>query len=359
VDDVARVVLAVETPEVAEEVLHFLDRSGRARVVATAADDRQLSEAARQCEPDAVVAEPVLMSGGFEGAVPLLALATRETVGALRAAVRAGAKGFYVWPGERDGLLEAVAGCGAARRVPERRATVVAVHAGRGAAGCTFLATHLAEAFRRSGRSCVLIDADLTYGDIGAALGAEGEDIRTLSNLVPVADELAWSHVEDVLTQGAVLAPPVGALDDRVAGSLLRGVVQVAASASEVVVLGLPRELGDLTRWCLAEADRIVEVLTLDVMAFRAARRLHEALEPLALDDRRAIVVNRTARGELTVVDVRRAFGVDPLGVVPADPGVPRAQDRGRLLAPRGRTWRTVERLAAGLMAPGDQTIAS
>ena len=56
-DQVTRVVLALEAPEVAEEVMHFLDRSGRARVVATAFDDRQLSEAIRQLEPDAVIAE--------------------------------------------------------------------------------------------------------------------------------------------------------------------------------------------------------------------------------------------------------------------------------------------------------------
>src|SRR6266513_1845062 len=56
-DDVARVILAIGSQEVAEEVLHLLDRSGRARVVATAADDRQLAEAVRQLEPDAVVAE--------------------------------------------------------------------------------------------------------------------------------------------------------------------------------------------------------------------------------------------------------------------------------------------------------------
>jgi hypothetical protein len=49
-DDVARVVLAVESQEVAEEILRFLDRSGRARVVATAADDRHLHEAVRQLE---------------------------------------------------------------------------------------------------------------------------------------------------------------------------------------------------------------------------------------------------------------------------------------------------------------------
>src|SRR5205085_2488068 len=49
-DDVARVILAIGSQEVAEEVLHLLDRSGRARVVATAADDRELAEAVRQLE---------------------------------------------------------------------------------------------------------------------------------------------------------------------------------------------------------------------------------------------------------------------------------------------------------------------
>jgi len=34
-DEVARVVLALEEHDVAEEVMHFLDRSGKARVVAT------------------------------------------------------------------------------------------------------------------------------------------------------------------------------------------------------------------------------------------------------------------------------------------------------------------------------------
>ena len=57
-----RVVLALEGPEVTEEVMHFLDRSGRARVVATAADDRQLTEAIRQLEPDALIADPVVLA---------------------------------------------------------------------------------------------------------------------------------------------------------------------------------------------------------------------------------------------------------------------------------------------------------
>ena len=93
-DQVTRVVLALEGPEVTEEVMHFLDRSGRARVVATAADDRQLTEAIRQLEPDAVIAEPSLL-GGRNGGGVVLALDTRESVSSLRAAIAAGAAGYF------------------------------------------------------------------------------------------------------------------------------------------------------------------------------------------------------------------------------------------------------------------------
>src|SRR5919201_809497 len=110
-DQVARVVVGLEAQDVVEEVLHFLDRSGRARVVATAADDRQLHEAVRQLEPDAIVAEPTIATA---------------SVGS--------------------------------RRVPDRRATVVAVHAARGGAGCTFVATHLAQALVKRGSSCLLVE---------------------------------------------------------------------------------------------------------------------------------------------------------------------------------------------------------
>ena len=149
-DQVARVILALEAPEVAEEVMHVLDRSGRARVVATAGDDRQLAEAVRQLEPDVVVAEPGLLSGAKACGV-VLAIDVRESVSSLRMAIRAGAAGYFLWPKERDHLL--VAAAAAVRRAQQaaRRGAVVAVHGGRGGAGVTFVATHLAAAFARRG----------------------------------------------------------------------------------------------------------------------------------------------------------------------------------------------------------------
>jgi Flp pilus assembly CpaE family ATPase len=343
-DDVARVVLALETPQMAEEVLHFLDRSGRARVVATAEDGRQLAEAVRQTEPDVVVAEPLLAIAGIPD-VPLLALSARESVSELRAAVRAGARGFAVWPGEREMLLEGVAAAGGSRRDPlARRATVLAVHASRGGAGCTFVATHLAQAFDREGLACATIDLDLTYADLTVALGADAS-ARTISDLAPVSEELTWEHVEGVMHRGVVLAPPPGSLD-LVEPRVVRNVVEIAAAHRDVVVLHLARGLDAPTRWAMSEADRIVEVLNLDVLSFRASSRLRDLLEAESDAERWGFVVNRAGRSEITPGDVRRVFGIEPLAVIAHDPAAARAQDHGRLLAPRGRTGRTFARLA-------------
>jgi pilus assembly protein CpaE len=286
---------------------------------------------------------------GVGATAPVLALAPRESVAALRAAVRAGASGFFVWPAERDELLDRIAGASRGRGMPDRRATIVAVHGSRGGAGCTFVATHLAQAFERSGASCALVELDLTYGDLTHALGA-GEDARTLADLQPVETELSWEHVQGVLEHGALLAPPVDAID-QVSDRLVRRVVQVVAASTDVVVLHLPRVIDDRSRWAVGQADRVLEVLRLDVLSFRAARRSLDAA-PIEPGEKVAFVVNGSSKSEITVEDVRRVFGRDPIAVIGHDAGAPRAQDHGRLLAPKGRTGRAFARLATALLEP-------
>ena len=157
-EEVARIVLALEQSEIAEEVMHFLDRTGRVRVVGTAADERQLQEAIRQLEPDAVVASPALVPARGElNSSTLFALDTTQSVATLRRAIRSGATGFFLWPAEREELaLAAVRIRPPLEHGVEGRARVVAVYGPRGGAGTTFVATHLAAALARRSSRCVL-----------------------------------------------------------------------------------------------------------------------------------------------------------------------------------------------------------
>jgi pilus assembly protein CpaE len=349
----ATVVLALEATDVAEEVMQFLDRSGRARVVATAGDDRQLVEAIRQLSPDVVVADPGLVDPATAHGMTILALDTRESIVSLRHAIRVGAGGYYLWPSDRDDLATAVASTVEAPVAHDRRAVVVAVHGARGGVGATFVATHLAAAFARRG-SCIVLDADPLYGDVSAAVGMPQDGLHTLADLAPMADELTPAHLDEALWVhpdgfGVLAGPPPERAGD-VASEALTQVLRVAAASSDAVVVHLPRALDQLARAALRSADRVIEVLSLDVLSFRAATRALEAIDPLDITARIGFVVNRSARGEITVGDVARVFDAQPLAVLPVDRAVARAQDHGRLMPAKGRIGRRFDRLASQVL---------
>jgi pilus assembly protein CpaE len=349
-EEVARVVLALEQPEVAEEVMHFLDRSGHARVVGSASDGRQLREAIRQLEPDAVVVAPALIPSREElNGAALFALDTSQSVATLRRAIRGGAAGFYLWPAEREELAVA-----AARIRPpvehemEERAPVIAVYGPRGGAGTTFVATHLAAALARRGRSCILVDLDVVFADASAAVGVPiDEPVRTVADLLPLGDEVSPRHVDEVLWRhqqgfGVLLAPGDEAAVT-VRGHHYRSAVAAVRRTCDVVVLHVPRGLDEIARTGLELADRVLVVLGLDVLSFRDARR---AIAVTGIEDRCAFVVNRARRSEIAPADVERVFGVPAIAVIPSASAVPEAQDHGRLLPLRGRVGRAIDRLA-------------
>jgi pilus assembly protein CpaE len=354
-EEVARVVLALEEHDVAEEVMHFLDRTGRARVVATASDEHQLSEAVRQLEPDAVVASPRLASSAQLNGSALLAVDTSESVQTLRRAIQAGAMGFFLWPADRGELARATARAFAphARDRSVTPARVVAVCGSRGGAGATFLATHLAAGFARRDQRCVLVDLDLGSADVGPALGAPIEgSLRTIADAVPMGDELTPRHLDDLLWDHpdgfrVLLAPGDVHQGERIATQDVGPVLEAVRETADIVVLLVARGLDEPARLAFRLADLVLMVLQLDVMSFRAAKR---AVEATAIQDRCSFVVNRAARREISPDDVERVFGREPIAVIPSDRRVPAAQDRGRLLPARSRAGRSVDRLAGKVL---------
>jgi Flp pilus assembly CpaE family ATPase len=309
-----------------------------------------------------VVAQPSLAAELGTRFGPWLALDTRESVASLRAAVRGGASGYFLWPAEREALARATSASIVRPATEARRARVFAIHAARGGAGTTFVATHLAAAFARSGVDCTLLDLDPVHGDVAAALGIPEEGVHTLGELVPLGDELDAGHLREALWQHpdgfATLPPPPPQEAAAVAGEDVRPIVTAAAAGADVVLLHMPRAVQELDS-VLGSADRILEVVTLDVLAFRAISRALEAVDPLGARDRTGFVVNRAQRAEITPRDVERVFGVPPLGVIPADRTVMRAQDHGRLLPARSRIGRAFDRLVTAVTAdPGPEVTA-
>ena len=170
------------------------------------------------------------------------------------------------------------------------------------------------------------------------------------------ADPRQWPHVATAVSYRRgieQLARELGCEAtqvDAVETGLLRIAIGLAAASADVVIAHVPRQLSSLTRWCVEQSDHVIEVVSLDVLSFRATSRALEVLSPLGVDRRVGVVVNRAARSEITPSDVRRVFDREPLVVVPFDGAVARLQDHGRLSPPRGRIGRAFDRLAGHVL---------
>jgi pilus assembly protein CpaE len=351
--DEAKVVLGVEDRALQEEVLHFLERLPRISVVRAVADPETFPRAIRDSQPDAVVVSPTIIRARPDvNGASILVVAQRETTEGLRAAIRHGARGFYLWPEERQALARDTERSGL-RPEPQLSTPgkVVAVYGARGGSGTTFLATNLAAALAGRGTSSVLVDFDTFYGDVTGALGigANGGS-QTVADLVPVADELTGEHLDRVLYEHPrgfhVLKAPEEPGDwDSVKASHLTEAVRVLRGRFESVVLHVPRGMSPITLAGLEAADEILLLVTLDVLAFRDAKRLLSFLASRGMDGRCRLVVNRATRAEVVPDDAERVFGLRSSAVLRTDRSVVRAQNRGELVA--GRSGHTARRITA------------
>jgi pilus assembly protein CpaE len=337
------VVLAFEDPALQEEVLHFIDRLPRVRVLDVAGDGSELARSVRDRRPHAVVASPGVLARtpDVDGA-SVLVVAPAETTAGLRTALQAGATGFYVWPEEREGLgRDAERAAGPPRKEPVGVGRVVAVHGPRGGAGCTFVATNLAAACADRDAETVLVDLDGFGADVTAAIGLPPDNaIPTAADLVPVAAELGEEHLERVLhphpRRFRVLPAPHRAGVETLDPAGITAMVRLIRDRFDLGVLHLPRALGAAEIAALDVSDVVLVIVTLDVLGVRAARRAVDMFAELGIEERCRVVLNRAVRGEIVPDDVRRALGLPIAAVIRYDRAVPRAQNRGELVAGRG-----------------------
>jgi pilus assembly protein CpaE len=289
----------------------------------------------------------------------LVVVAEEMTVPVLRAAIHAGAHAVFAWPEEREEFLGTLTSVRTRRPSHDAgRGQVIAVHGARGGAGVTFLATNLAASFAGRGLRTALVDLDVRFSDVSAALGIGPDDgARTVMDLVPVMDELSPEHLDDAVFShprgfSALLAPPEAADAEIVRPGLYRGAIALLAGANDVVVLHLPRAVDWVARVGFDIADRVLLVTTLDLFSLYGAKRTMTLLGREVPSERWQVVLNKPMKSVLNESDVERVLGLRPAATVRFDPRVRRSQERGELLPDRaGGIGKDVRRLAALLGA--------
>jgi secretion/DNA translocation related CpaE-like protein len=249
--------------------------------------------------------------------------------GIWRLAVEIGAERVALLPEAEPWLLEQLMEAAA----PARRGLVVGVLPGSGGAGASTLAVGLSVVAARQGIRTVLIDADPFGGGLDLALGLDR---------VP---GLRWSEVP----AGPGRWPPgllgtglpeiegirvlAGARDDPVplrAGTV-GSALDAASREGQLVVVDLPRHVGEVEEELLPRCARALLVAADEVRAAAAAAPVAAAARPITADLR--VVVRTRISGGPGAEAVADAVDLPLAGRLTCDTRLAVAMDRGEAAA--------------------------
>jgi MinD-like ATPase involved in chromosome partitioning or flagellar assembly len=219
-------------------------------------------------------------------------------------------------------------------------ARIVTIASATGGCGKTFYATSAATVLARCGWKVLLVDLDLQFGEVAAALQihhpysiydglyrANGQRLEE-SEFAEHLSELVCHHELgfDVLAapRDPVLADYVGSRD---AGVVLDSVVE----HYDVVLVDTPPSLNDVVIAALDRSDSVQVLATPDVPSLRNLTAFTDVLRRLGLEDERLRLVLNKAEPDVgvTVAQANEAFDGRFKTVLPADRAVSRAVNRG------------------------------
>jgi pilus assembly protein CpaE len=179
--------------------------------------------------------------------------------------------------------------------------TVVTVTGAKGGVGATVTAVQLALAAQASGRTVALIDLDLQSGDVASYLDVQFR--RSVADLASIADinprvlqDAVYAHDSGI---ALLLAPAEGERGEEVTDRVARQILAALRSRHDVVVVDCGSQMNSATAAAVEMADQALLLVTPDVIAVRAAKRMVRMWDRLQIRkaEETLTVVNRHSRG--------------------------------------------------------------
>ncbi len=200
---------------------------------------------------------------------------------------------------------------------------VITVVSPKGGVGKTTLATNLAVGLAQSVRhSTVLVDLDLQFGDIAAALNLEPE--FTLSDAVhgpASSDTMVLKTFLTLHETGlyVICGPKTPAAADSITGPEISSLLRMLASEFSYVVVDTAAGLSEHVLAAMDETSDLLLVSRMEVPGIRALRKELDALSELGTFSlvRRVVLNFGNDHGGLTVDDVEATIGTDVDFVLP------------------------------------------
>jgi len=212
---------------------------------------------------------------------------------------------------------------------------IVTVFSAKGGVGKTTLSTNIATHLALSGERTVLVDLDLSFGDVGISMqlvpSSSVHDAVAMAGSLDAAGlaQLVTHHEDSGLD--VVAAPTDPSLADRISGQVVTELLRVAAANYDYVIVDTPPSFTEHVLAACDVSSLLVLIATLDIPAVKNLKLALETLDALGSPrDSRVIVLNRAdVKVGLREEDVVQAIGAPIAVSIPASITVPASVNRG------------------------------
>ena len=211
---------------------------------------------------------------------------------------------------------------------------LLTVFSPKGGAGKTTIAVNAGVALAQRGYKTLLLDLDLSFGDVPISLGLRPEhDFGEIVNMGERLDVAALRRLVTVHESGLhVLAPPTDpGLHERVTIPMIRKLIQISTAEYQYVLADTAPSLDERSITIMENSDSVFMLTTLDIPSLK---NLKIALETLKLvnfpTERLRVVMNRAdSKVGLDPKEVEKTLGVAVVAYIPSSRVVPSSTNRG------------------------------
>ena len=224
----------------------------------------------------------------------------------------------------------------------------------KGGTGKTVTSSNLAVALALEGRSAVIVDLDLQFGDVGLALGLE--PLRTIYDLAISGGSLDADKIDGFLARHAsgaraLLAPLRPDQAAAVSPSFLREIFELLRAQYEFVLIDTPPAFTPEVIAAIDASSHLCVVGMLDALSLKDTKIGLQTLEEMGYDATAVtLVLNRADSSVgITPADVEQLLGRAPDVLVGSDRAIPRALTAGQpvvVAEPRSKAARSYGMLA-------------
>jgi septum site-determining protein MinD len=221
---------------------------------------------------------------------------------------------------------------------------VVTITSGKGGVGKTTATANLGVALARMGKQVVTVDADIGLRNLDVVMGLENRIVYDLVDVVEGRCRLRQALIRDKRLESLFLMPAAQTRDKTAVSpsDMVRLGDQLRAQF-DFVLIDSPAGIEQGYRNAVAPADLVLIVTNPEVSAVRDADRVVGLVEAEGKESPR-LVINRmdadlVQKGDmLDTADVVEILAIELIGIVPEDPAILVATNRGQPVALDGRT---------------------